>query len=183
LAIDLVDVEFRAADLKARSTKGTTGTQASFLELFHGDHDKVLQLEKLVAGKLGFDKIYAVTGQTYSRKIDAQILDALSGIAQSAHKIATDLRILVAPLRRSKSRTKQVKLAHQPWRTKRNPMRCERICSLAAVTSRSLALRLSGGNTQWMERTAFGLRLARGYSITWVGGVLLWLTLTGGALI
>src|SRR3990172_6859429 len=94
LALDLAEVEHRIASLKARSVKGTTGTQASFLELFDGDHEKVRQLEQLVAEKMGFDSTYAITGQTYSRKIDAQVLDVLSGIAASAHKAATDLRIL-----------------------------------------------------------------------------------------
>ena len=94
LALDLAEVEHRIASLKARSVKGTTGTQASFLGLFDGDHDKVLELEQLVAKKIGFDASYAITGQTYSRKIDAQVLDTLSGIAASSHKAATDLRIL-----------------------------------------------------------------------------------------
>src|SRR5687767_6023610 len=94
LALDLPEVEHRIASLKARSVKGTTGTQASFLELFGGDHAKVRQLEQRVAEMIGFDATYAITGQTYSRKIDAQVLDALSGIASCAHKAATDLRIL-----------------------------------------------------------------------------------------
>ena len=94
LVLDLAEVEHRIASLKARSVKGTTGTQASFLELFDGDHAKVRQLEQLVAKKMGFDATYAVTGQTYSRKVDAQVLDSLSGIAASAHKAATDLRLL-----------------------------------------------------------------------------------------
>ncbi len=91
LALDLAEVEHRIASLKARSVKGTTGTQASFLELFDGDHDKVLELEQLVAKKMEFDTTYAITGQTYSRKVDAQVLDTLSGIAASSHKAATDL--------------------------------------------------------------------------------------------
>ena len=94
LALDLAEVEHRIASLKARSVKGTTGTQASFLKLFDGDHEKVRLLERLVAEKMGFAETYAVTGQTYSRKIDAQVLDTLAGIAASAHKAATDLRLL-----------------------------------------------------------------------------------------
>src|SRR6187401_30081 len=94
LALDLAEVEHRISSLKARSVKGTTGTQASFLELFDGDHDKVLELEQLVAKTIRFDTTYAITGQTYSRKVDAQVLDTLSGIAASSHKAATDLRIL-----------------------------------------------------------------------------------------
>ena len=95
--LDLAEVEHRLATLKARGAKGTTGTQASFLELFDGDHAKVRALEQRVAEKMGFAATYAVTGQTYSRKVDAQVLDVLSGIAQSAHKAATDLRLLAEP--------------------------------------------------------------------------------------
>src|SRR5687768_10057884 len=94
LAIDLAEVEHRISGLKCRGVKGTTGTQASFLELFGGDHEKVRKLERFVAEKMGFGAAYGVTGQTYSRKVDSQVVDTLSGIAQSAHKAATDLRIL-----------------------------------------------------------------------------------------
>src|SRR5260370_25196529 len=80
--------------LKCRGAKGTTGTQASFLALFRGDHEKVRQLDRLVAKKMGFDEVYTVTGQTYSRKVDSQVLDVLSGLCQSAHKFGTDLRLL-----------------------------------------------------------------------------------------
>ena len=80
LALDLAEIEHRISSLKARSVKGTTGTQASFLHLFHGDHAKVRKLEQLIAEKLGFDGSYAVTGQTYTRKVDSQVLDVLSGI-------------------------------------------------------------------------------------------------------
>ncbi len=152
LAIDLIDVEFRAADLKARSTKGTTGTQASFLELFDGDHGKVLELEKLVAKKLGFEKVYSVTGQTYPRKVDVQILDALSGVAQSAHKIATDLRIL-AHRKEVEEPFETGQIGSSAMAYKRNPMRSERICSLARFV---ISLQSSAANTlatQWMERT------------------------------
>src|SRR5439155_7923669 len=90
LVLDLAEVEHRIASLKARSVKGTTGTQASFLELFDGDHDKVRKLEQLVAKKMGFDYTYAITGQTYSLKIDAQVLYSLAGIADSSHKAAND---------------------------------------------------------------------------------------------
>ncbi len=94
LVQDLLEIEHRLATLRTRGVKGTTGTQASFLELFGGDHAKVADLERRVAAKLGFAEVYPVTGQTYSRKVDAQILDALSGIAQSGSKAATDLRLL-----------------------------------------------------------------------------------------
>ena len=152
LAIDLTDVQFRADNLKARSTKGTTGTQASLLELFDGDHDTVVKQEKSVAATLGFEKIYAVTGQTYSRKIDAQILDALSGVAQSAHKIATDLRIL-AHRKEIEEPFEAGQIGSSAMAYKRNPMRSERICSLARYV---MSLQSSAAQTlatQWMERT------------------------------
>src|SRR5688500_4394373 len=94
LALDLAEVEHRLARLLARSVKGTTGTQASFLALFNGDHAQVRKLEQRVAEKLGFASSFAVTGQTYTRKADSQVLDVLSGIGQSAHKLRTDLRLL-----------------------------------------------------------------------------------------
>ena len=110
--------------------KGTTGTQASFLELFHGDHAKVRQLEELICRKIGFDAAYAVTGQTYSRKIDSQVLGVLSGIAQSAHKMATDLRLL-AHRKEVEEPFEKEQIGSSAMAYKRNPMRSERICSLA----------------------------------------------------
>jgi adenylosuccinate lyase len=152
LVLDLAEVEHRIESLKARSTKGTTGTQASFLELFDGDHDKVRRLERQVAEKMGFDETYAVTGQTYSRKVDAQVLDTLSGIAQSAHKAATDLRIL-ASRKEIEEPFEAEQIGSSAMAYKRNPMRCERICSLARF---AISLQSSAANTmatQWMERT------------------------------
>jgi adenylosuccinate lyase len=96
LALDLAEIEHRLAALQARGPKGTTGTQASFLRLFAGDHEKVRQLQQRVAAKIGFHSSYAVTGQTYSRKVDMQIVDTLAGIAASAHKAATDVRLLAS---------------------------------------------------------------------------------------
>jgi adenylosuccinate lyase len=152
LVLDLREIEHRLTELKARSTKGTTGTQASFLRLFDGDHQKVRQLEQLVAEKLGFEETYAVTGQTYSRKVDAQILDALSGIAQSAHKAATDLRLL-ASRKEIEEPFEKDQIGSSAMAYKRNPMRSERICALARF---AISLQSSGANTlatQWMERT------------------------------
>ncbi|TVS09865.1 MAG: adenylosuccinate lyase, partial [Planctomycetaceae bacterium] len=152
LAMDLAEVEHRIERLKARSIKGTTGTQASFLELLAGDHDKVKRLEHRVAEKIGFQATYAVTGQTYSRKIDAQIVDVLSGIAQSAHKMATDLRIL-ASRKEVEEPFETSQIGSSAMAYKRNPMRSERICSLARF---AISLQSSTANTlatQWMERT------------------------------
>jgi len=152
LVLDLEDLEHRIRLLKARSTKGTTGTQASFLKLFDGDHQKVRRLEQLVVGKMGFNASYAVTGQTYSRKVDAQIVDALSGIAQSSHKAATDLRLL-ANRKEVEEPFEKEQIGSSAMAYKRNPMRSERICSLARFV---MSLQSSTANTlatQWMERT------------------------------
>jgi adenylosuccinate lyase len=152
LALDLAEVEHRIASLKARSVKGTTGTQASFLELFGGDHDKVLELEQLVAKKMGFDATYAITGQTYSRKIDAQVLDTLSGIAASSHKAATDLRIL-AHRKEIEEPFEKEQIGSSAMAYKRNPMRSERICSLARFAMNLASNTDETHATQWMERT------------------------------
>jgi adenylosuccinate lyase len=152
LALDLAEVEHRIATLKARSTKGTTGTQASFLELFEGDHDKCCQLEQRVAEKMGFDASYAVTGQTYPRKVDAQVLDCLSGIAASAHKATTDLRIL-AMRKEIEEPFEEHQIGSSAMPYKRNPMRSERIGALSRFV---MSLAQNGGAThatQWMERT------------------------------
>jgi adenylosuccinate lyase len=152
LVLDLEEVEHRIASLKARSVKGTTGTQASFLELFDGDHAKVRQLERLVAKKMGFDSTYAITGQTYSRKVDAQLLDALSGIAASSHKAATDLRIL-AHRKEIEEPFEQNQIGSSAMAYKRNPMRSERICALARFAMNLAGNAAETHATQWMERT------------------------------
>ena len=152
LALDLAAIEHRIESLRARSTKGTTGTQASFLALFDGNHEKVRQLERLVAEKLGFDGTYAVTGQTYPRKVDSQVLESLAGVAASAHKAATDIRIL-AHRKEIEEPFEADQIGSSAMAYKRNPMRCERICGLARY-----AVSLAGNGplthaTQWMERT------------------------------
>ncbi|WP_425618541.1 adenylosuccinate lyase [Anatilimnocola sp. NA78] len=152
LVLDLLEVEHRIAEMRARSVKGTTGTQASFLALFHGDHAKVRELEKLVAKKIGFDDSYAVTGQTYTRKIDSQIVDVLSGVAQSAHKLATDLRLL-ASRKEMEEPFEADQIGSSAMAYKRNPMRSERVCALSRFV---ISLQSSAANTvatQWMERT------------------------------
>ena len=152
LVDDLQSLEFRIANLKARGAKGTTGTQASFLKLFEGDSEKVKQLDEIVSRKIGFDDSYAVTGQTYSRKIDVHILDALSAIAQSCHKIATDIRIL-ANRKELEEPFEKHQIGSSAMAYKRNPMRSERICALARFV---ISLQSSPANTlatQWLERT------------------------------
>jgi len=150
--LDLEELEHRIDTLLARSTKGTTGTQASFLKLFDGDHEKVKKLEQLVCDKIGFDDSYAVTGQTYARKIDSQILDVLSGIAQTAHKIASDLRIL-AHRKEIEEPFEKNQIGSSAMAYKRNPMRSERICSLARFVMSLQTSPPATLATQWMERT------------------------------
>ena len=152
LVLDLEEIEHRIERLRFRSTKGTTGTQASFLSLFDGDHQKVEQLEKIVAQKMGFDSTYAVTGQTYPRKVDAQIIDVLAGIAASAHKAATDLRLL-QHRKEIEEPFEKSQVGSSAMAYKRNPMRSERICALArfAMSLQSSATQTLA--TQWMERT------------------------------
>lgn len=152
LVLDLDEVERRLDSLQARGVKGTTGTQASFLELFGGDHDKVRRLEQLVAHKMGFRSSYPVTGQTYSRKVDSQVLAALSGIAQSAHKAATDVRLLQGR-KELEEPFEADQIGSSAMAYKRNPMRSERICGLARYV---ISLESSAAQTmatQWLERT------------------------------
>ena len=152
LSSDIEELEHRLDKLLLLGSKGTTGTQASFLELFGGDHEKVKKLDRMIADDLGFPGTVAVSGQTYSRKVDANFLAVLSGFAQSAYKFANDMRIL-----QSFEELEEPFEAHQigssamPY--KRNPMRCERICALARyVIVDELNPALTAG-TQWFERT------------------------------
>ncbi len=152
LLSDLERLDFETGRLKARGVKGTTGTQATFLELFAGDHAKVRALERGVAARLGFDEAYPVTGQTYPRKVDAFVLDALSGVAQSAAKLATDIRLL-ARLKevREPLAAEQVGSSAMPY--KANPMRSERVCALARWLVVMAANPAHTASEQWLERT------------------------------
>jgi adenylosuccinate lyase len=152
LVLDLEEVEHRLATLRFRGAKGTTGTQASFLQLFDGDHSKCEALDRLVAKKMGFDEVFAVTGQTYTRKIDSQVLSVLAGIAQSAHKMGTDLRLL-QNFKEIEEPFESKQIGSSAMAYKRNPMRAERMCGLARF---AMSLADSGEQTmavQWMERT------------------------------
>jgi len=152
LVLDLEEIEHRIASLRFRGVKGTTGTQATFLSLFGGDHAKVEQLNALVTQKLGFDEAYAVTGQTYSRKVDSHLLASLSGLAQSAHKAGSDLRILQSRKEIEEPFEKK-QIGSSAMAYKRNPMRAERMCSLARFVT---SLQNSADQTfatQWLERT------------------------------
>jgi len=152
LLLDLKEVLHRRSELRARGVKGTTGTQASFLELFAGDHAKVRHLDELVSQKLGFDRSYAVTGQTYSRKIDSQVVAVLSGISESTHKAGNDLRLAAAWAELEEPfETDQVGSSAMPY--KRNPMRAERMCGLARYVMGFAATTSQTAAVQWFERT------------------------------
>jgi adenylosuccinate lyase len=150
--LDLRELERRRDELPFRGTKGTTGTQASFLALFQGNHEKVRQLDRLVAKKMGFDNVFPVTGQTYTRKIDSQILDSLSGLAQSAHKWGNDLRLL-AHRQEMDEPFEAGQIGSSAMAYKRNPMRAERICSLARFVMGLPPMAAQTHATQWFERT------------------------------
>jgi adenylosuccinate lyase len=150
--LDLHEIEHRLETLRFRGVKGTTGTQASFLALFHGDQKKVRQLDLLVVRKMGFDQVYPVTGQTYPRKIDSQVLDSLSGMGQSAHKFGTDLRLL-ANKQELDEPFEAEQVGSSAMAYKRNPMRAERMCSLARFVSTLVVSAAQTAATQWLERT------------------------------
>jgi adenylosuccinate lyase len=152
LVLDLEEVEHRLATLKFRGAKGTTGTQATFLTLFQGDHAKVVELDRRVAEKMGFDATYPVTGQTYSRKVDSQLLATLSGIGQSAHKAGSDLRLLQSRKELEEPFESQ-QIGSSAMAYKRNPMRAERMCALGRFAMSLAANGDQTAATQWMERT------------------------------
>lgn len=152
LLIDVADIEYALANLRFLGVKGATGTQASYLVLFEGDHQKVKKLEELVAKEMGFTHLFHISGQTYTRKQDIRIMSVLSSMAASAHKFATDLRLL-AHLKEIEEpfAEKQVGSSAMPY--KRNPMRSERICGLARFLISLNENPLYTEATQWFERT------------------------------
>ena len=152
LLMDLEEVEHRISSLKLLGSKGTTGTQASFLELFEGDHGKVKELERRIAEEMGFDAVVPVSGQTYSRKMDYNVLSTLAGVAQSASKFATDLRLL-CHLKEVEEPFEKNQIGSSAMPYKRNPMRCERICSLARYVIVDAGNPAVTTATQWFERT------------------------------
>jgi adenylosuccinate lyase len=152
LLMDLEEVEYRLSTLKLLGSKGTTGTQASFMELFDGDTDKIKALEQKIAAEMGFDAVVPVSGQTYSRKVDSAVLSTLSGIAQSASKFATDVRLL-CHLKEVEEPFEKNQIGSSAMPYKRNPMRCERICSLARYVIADANNPAITSATQWFERT------------------------------
>ncbi len=149
---DLEDVQYRLANLEFRGAKGTTGTQASYLALFDGDHDKVRQLDRLVAEKMGFEKLAPVTGQTYSRKVDAVVTQVLAGIGASVHKFCNDVRLL-AHKKEIEEPFGKNQVGSSAMAYKRNPMRCERATGLARFLMDVSVSPLHTAAEQWFERT------------------------------
>ena len=154
LVMDLEEIDHRIATLKLLGSKGTTGTQASFMELFEGDSARIKAVDASIAREMGFepDQIVPVSGQTYSRKVDAMVLNALAGIGQSAMKMATDIRLL-ANFKEMEEPFEKHQIGSSAMPYKRNPMRCERICALARYLMVDVLNPSFTAGTQWFERT------------------------------
>ncbi|NBH33116.1 adenylosuccinate lyase [Clostridiaceae bacterium] len=152
LCLDLEDVDYVLHSMKLLGSKGTTGTQASFLELFDGDHKKCRKADQRIAEKMGFSDCYPVSGQTYSRKIDTRVAGVLAGIAQSAHKFSNDIRLL-QHLKEVEEPFEKNQIGSSAMAYKRNPMRSERIASLANYVMSDVMNPMLVASTQWFERT------------------------------
>lgn len=152
LIMDLEELRTVKQDIKLRGVKGTTGTQASFLTLFEGDHEKVKELERRVAQKMGYQQVYAVTGQTYPRKVDAHVVNALANVASSAYKFSNDLRLL-QNLKEMEEPFESKQIGSSAMAYKRNPMRSERMGSLARYVISLMSSPEITASTQWFERT------------------------------
>lgn len=152
LVMDLEEMEFVLSNMRLLGSKGTTGTQASFLSLFEGNEEKVKKLDKLIAQKMGYDKVFAVSGQTYSRKLDSRILNLLSSIAQSAYKFSNDMRLLQS-MKEVEEPFEKNQIGSSAMAYKRNPMRSERISSLARYVIVDALNPAITASTQWFERS------------------------------
>ena len=152
LLMDLQNLERARTDLRFRGIKGTTGTQASFLTLFDGNHEKVVECDRIFTTMCGFSSSFGVTGQTYSRKVDLQVLSVLASLGASAHKIATDIRLL-ANLKEIEEPFEKDQIGSSAMAYKRNPMRCERCCSLARHLMTLVGNAQQTAAVQWLERT------------------------------
>ena len=150
LMLDLEDLEYVISTMKLLGSKGTTGTQASFLELFNGDHETIRKIDGKIAEKMGFDACYPVSGQTYSRKIDSRVLNVLSGIAQSAHKFSNDIRLL-QHLKEVEEPFEKNQIGSSAMAYKRNPMRSERIASLSRYVMVDAMNPAITSATQWLS--------------------------------
>ena len=186
LLLDLEELDFVIDHLRLLGNKGTTGTQASFLELFEGDHAKVRELERKIAEKLGYPAVMPVTGQTYSRKQDSRIMNVLSGIAQSGWKFSNDMRLL-ANLKEMEEPFEKKQIGSSAMAYKRNPMRSERMSSLARyVVTDALNPAITSG-TQWFERTlddSANRRISLPEGFLAVDAILgIWLNIAGGMVV
>ena len=152
LVVDLEDLEYLIGSMKLLGSKGTTGTQASFLELFEGDQEKVKKVDPMIAKKMGFEKCQPVSGQTYTRKVDTRVLNVLAGIAASAHKFSNDIRLL-QHLKEVEEPFEKNQIGSSAMAYKRNPMRSERIASLANYVIADAINPAITSSTQWFERT------------------------------
>ena len=152
LVLDLDDLNYVIDSMKMLGSKGTRGTQASFLELFDGDHEKCKLADRMIAKKMGFESCYPVSGQTYSRKIDSRVLNVLAGIAQSAHKFSNDIRLL-QHLKEVEEPFEKTQIGSSAMAYKRNPMRCDRMASLADYVMSDAMNPMLVASTQWFERT------------------------------
>ncbi len=152
LVMDLEDLEYVMSGLKLLGSKGTTGTQASFLELFDGDQEKCRKADRMIAEKMGFKECYPVSGQTYSRKVDTRVVNVLAGIAQSAHKFSNDIRLL-QHLKEVEEPFEKDQIGSSAMAYKRNPMRCERMASLSDYVISDVVNPMIVASTQWLERT------------------------------
>ncbi|HJC46749.1 MAG TPA: adenylosuccinate lyase [Candidatus Lachnoclostridium pullistercoris] len=152
LCLDLEDLDHVLDSLKLLGSKGTTGTQASFLELFDGDHEKCRRADAMIAEKMGFAECYPVSGQTYSRKVDTRVVNVLAGIAQSAHKFTNDIRLL-QHLKEVEEPFEKNQIGSSAMAYKRNPMRSERIASLSDYVMSDVINPMLVASTQWFERT------------------------------
>ncbi|KAI2597955.1 adenylosuccinate lyase, partial [Homo sapiens] len=152
LCMDLQNLKRVRDDLRFRGVKGTTGTQASFLQLFEGDDHKVEQLDKMVTEKAGFKRAFIITGQTYTRKVDIEVLSVLASLGASVHKICTDIRLL-ANLKEMEEPFEKQQIGSSAMPYKRNPMRSERCCSLARHLMTLVMDPLQTASVQWFERT------------------------------
>ena len=152
LVMDLEDLDYVLSTMKLLGCKGTTGTQASFLELFNGDHEKIKQIDKKIAQKMGFESCHPVSGQTYSRKVDTRVLNILAGIAASAHKFSNDIRLL-QHLKEIEEPFEKSQIGSSAMAYKRNPMRSERIASLSRFVMVDAMNPAITSATQWFERT------------------------------
>ena len=152
LVIDLEELEYRIGTMRFRGVKGTTGTQASFLSLFDGDHEKCERLDRMVTKAFGFKESFAVTGQTYPRKVDAQIVSSVAGIAASVHKFCNDIRLL-AGMKQVEEPFEAEQVGSSAMAYKRNPMRCERATGLARFVISLASSPLQTAAEQWFERT------------------------------